>query len=365
MFKKQQITTMQFMFLIHGSQMGVGVLSLPKDLAIIAGTDGWIGILFGWLFASVLSILIIKSMDKYPNQGIVQVTKRYFGKWLSAVIILFFACYLSFFSFTLILQTVILIKTWVLPRTNPALLFLLLLVPTFIIAKGGVKVIGRYAELTFFFTFFIVMMVFIPVQVSDWIHLLPILKDGWGSIFESVKTTIFSFLGFEIIYFIYPFLLYKKNAIKAAIAANTLTMLIYVSTTIAAFAFYSPDAITIYYEPLLNLASNIRFRYIDRLDIIILPMYMFVISTTWIPYVLFTVTSVGDVFKQTDSKKYIILLLTIFFSAAALIEIDWDMADLLKRTVTKIGTVIYIFTVFLFFWSFIIRKVKSGGNYET
>lgn len=56
------ITLMQFILLIHGVQMGVGILTLPRELAEKAGTDGWIGIIISWFIATVASMIIIKIM---------------------------------------------------------------------------------------------------------------------------------------------------------------------------------------------------------------------------------------------------------------------------------------------------------------
>ena len=39
------ITLLQYIFLINGMQVATGILSLPRVLAEKAGTDGWIAIL--------------------------------------------------------------------------------------------------------------------------------------------------------------------------------------------------------------------------------------------------------------------------------------------------------------------------------
>ncbi len=95
-YTKNQITFMQYIFLIHGVQIGVGVLTLPRELAEKAGTDGWIAIIIGWLFSTVASLIIIQIMKKYPNGTILDLLTHYFGKWIGKSRLLFLFCILLF-----------------------------------------------------------------------------------------------------------------------------------------------------------------------------------------------------------------------------------------------------------------------------
>jgi spore germination protein (amino acid permease) len=363
---REKITTLQFIFLIHGAQIGVGILTLPRELGEIADTDGWIAILFGWAIAVLLSILIIKTMEKHPTKDVSDIVSLYFGKWIGKIIILFLASYLSFFAFTLMLETMMLTKVWVLPLSNISVLLFMILIPTYMIASGGVKILGRYAELTFFITAWIIFMLCVPVETKHWINLLPIIKEGWIPIFEGAKTTIFSFLGLEIILFIYPYLMRKEKAVMGVVVANSLTMLMYMSATIICFMFYGPDAIGVNYEPVLNLVSNIKFRYIERIDLILLPLYIFVVSTTWIPYVFFTTKSLGKLFGKRSMKLKIpiFILLIVYWMITLLVEIDWQKLNKMKVGVTNLGIVVFGFAILLFLYSKIVWRKKRDETLE-
>ncbi|WP_051870503.1 GerAB/ArcD/ProY family transporter [Brevibacillus laterosporus] len=62
------ISLMQYIFIIHGTQVGIGILTLPRELTEIAGTDGWISILFGGVCSVLTSILITSIMKKHPDK---------------------------------------------------------------------------------------------------------------------------------------------------------------------------------------------------------------------------------------------------------------------------------------------------------
>lgn len=66
-YATRQITVLQYIFFIHGAQVGIGILTIPRDVAEIAGTDGWIGIILGWLAAIMASLIIVNTMKRYRN----------------------------------------------------------------------------------------------------------------------------------------------------------------------------------------------------------------------------------------------------------------------------------------------------------
>ncbi|MEH7072318.1 GerAB/ArcD/ProY family transporter, partial [Priestia megaterium] len=48
---------MQYIFLIHGIQVGAGVLQLPRIMAEKVGMNGWIPLICGWLLSSAASLI--------------------------------------------------------------------------------------------------------------------------------------------------------------------------------------------------------------------------------------------------------------------------------------------------------------------
>jgi len=79
---KLNITYYQFVTIIFGVQIGIGMLSLPRVLAEKSGTSGWISILFGGLIATLLSMLYIKLSQKVPHENFSALMTIYLGKLL-------------------------------------------------------------------------------------------------------------------------------------------------------------------------------------------------------------------------------------------------------------------------------------------
>ena len=208
-YTQNQITFMQYIFLIHGVQVGVGLLTLPRELAEKAGTDGWISLIIGWLFSTLASLIIIQVMKNYPNGTIIDLLTHYFGKWFGKIAAFIFILYFAFLGSIIFVREGLFIQFWILPQTDMFILLLLLSIPSYLIVRNNITILGRYAELVFFMTTWMLFFYFTPLKEAHWLHLLPIIKEGWKPILTAAKTTIFSFLGFEIAFFLYPFL--QKN----------------------------------------------------------------------------------------------------------------------------------------------------------
>lgn len=310
-----EITLLQYILLIHGTQVGIGVLSMPRDVAEVAGTDGWISLILGWLFALLASILIINIMKRYPGYTIIDILPLFLGRWLGKAGIFIVAIYFALALFTVIANTVAIINVWILTQTPAYIVVILFGIPIYYIVRGGLRVIGRYSELIFYITLWMPLVLMTSFKDTHWLHLLPVLKEGIRPVLLATKTTILSFLGFELAFFLYPFLQKKQHATIGIVVANTLSLLVFLSVTLFSFAFFSPDEITQYKWPTLNLWKVIEYRFLERIDIIFLAFYSLILSTTTIPYMYFTVFTTSQLFGMQDHRMHLKIIVPLIVVA--------------------------------------------------
>ncbi|WP_419877773.1 GerAB/ArcD/ProY family transporter [Brevibacillus centrosporus] len=352
-----EITVMQYIFLIHGAQVGIGVLTLPRDLANIVGTDGWMSIILGWAVSVMVSLILTKAMSRYPEMTIIEILQLLLGKWLGKAVVFLIVLYCILASMTVFTYAVSLINNWLLPQTPAYIVVLLFIIPAHQVIQSGVRVLGRYSELVFYFTLWMPLVLLTMWRNMHWLHLLPVLREGWAPIFQGVPSTILSFVGFELSFFLYPFLQKKQYAALGIVTANTLSMLVYLSVTLFCFGFYSPDEITQFTWPTLGLWKIVEFRFLERVDILFLASYMFILSTTGLPYMLFTVFTTSQLLGKQDHRKhlYIFLFLIIVVSFIYMPSFS-DMQKLVKLW-GKVGLVVaYAFPVVLAAAVMFIRK---------
>nr|WP_304216245.1 endospore germination permease [Fredinandcohnia onubensis] len=307
----KQISIVQYILLIHGVQIGVGVLTLPRDLAEKAGTDGWIGIIIGWFIATITSLVIIQIMKKHPNGTILDLLTHYFGKWVGKVAGVILALYFGLLALYSFITEAMFIQAWVLPRISIFLLMILLSIPTYLLVRNNIQIIARYSVVIFYMTIWIIVLYSYSIKDGQILNLLPILKEGWHPVLKTVNITIVTYVGFDIAFYIYPFLQKKEKASIGVVIANTITMIAYLIITVVAFVIFSPDEITKFNEPTITVLKVIEFTFIERLEIVVFAFYIFVMSTKVLPLMFISVFSTSWVFGKKEHSKPLFWFLVI------------------------------------------------------
>ncbi|QDX95417.1 spore gernimation protein [Brevibacillus laterosporus] len=351
-YRNNEITLMQYILLIHGTQVGIGILTLPRELTEIAGTDGWISILLGWMLSICASLLITYIMKKHPQKTLFDLLPYYFGTWLGNFGNLLMILYGAFVTVTVLFTALFVINVWVLVETPNYMILALYLIPAYIIGHKGVRVLGRYSEIIFFLTLWIPILLLVPLQDAHPLHLLPVIKEGWLPIFHAVKTTIVSFLGFEMAFFFYPFLTCKQHATKGIVIANTLSLLVFLHITLITYLFYSPYESIQYQWPTLNLLKEIEFPFLERFEIIFLSSYMVVLSTTWLPYTFITVFGSSTLLKkEAHYQQHLLVFLVLLLITGFFFQPSYTQIAQLAKAWGAAGSIIaYVLPVVLWLY---------------
>ena len=302
-------------------------------------------------------------MKKYPNGTILDLITHYFGKWIGKIAALVFGLYFAFLASIIFIRECLFIQFWILPQTGMFILMLLLSIPTYLIVRNNIKVVARYSQLVFFMTIWMIFFYFPPLKEAHWLHLLPVVKEGWIPIFSAVKVTIFSFIGFEIAFFLYPSLQEKQKASAGFVIANTLTLLILLTITIVTFTFFSPDEITQFKEPSLNVLKTVEFKFLERVEIVFLSFYIFVISRTVLPLMYSTVYCVSQLFGAKSHSKFVSWYLLLNLVYTMFTTQSFDRNDQLSTLVQPISVIlVYAFPFCLLIYVSIHDRVKRRAN---
>lgn len=352
-----EITFMQFIFIVHGAQVATGIFSLPMDLAIKAGTDGWISLLIGYVISMIACIIIVLAFKKYPTDTLPDLLNRLFGKVIGKILIIPVIAYFVLFVYTVLTFTMLFVKHWFLPLTPDYRIMILLIVPGYFVARSGLRVLGRYNELVFFLMLWMPLILMVPLKESHWIHMLPVIKEGWGPIFDGVQTTIYSFQGFECLFFIYPFLQKKELAVRGVIIANSLTLIVYLGITLLCFTYFSPDDITSYNQPLLSFLKVVEFRFLERFDMIFLALYLFIISTAWLTHMFGAVFSTGKLFGKEAPPLYAAVFFLLIITLIIAVHPSWNQAQQWQKNISETGLwFAYVFPFFLYLYVLLYKR---------
>ncbi|MFC4810273.1 GerAB/ArcD/ProY family transporter [Paenibacillus sp. GCM10023250] len=249
----------------------------------------------------------------------------------------FFGVYATIYAYLILDRMALLVQSWIMQQTPTYVLILLFFVPAYMIVKGGVRVMGRYAEIIVYSSLWMLLLLGVLMREGNWLHLLPVLKEGWLPVLHTVPTTILAFLGFEIVYFVYPNLEKKQYAPLGVLIANTYTLLIYLIVTLVCFLVYSPDEITQFNQPVISIFKTLETRYVERFDIIMLTWYLLIISKTWIPSLYMAMYCMKTLFVFGKPQTYVALLLAGMFLATWISDPDWRASTSMLEWLGSIG----------------------------
>lgn len=355
-----EISLMQFIFLIHGAQLGVGMFQIPLNLAKTAGTDGWITLLICWIISTTVGLLVIQVMKKNPDKALPALMKHYFGKWIGSIITILFIIFFTFTASTEILRTMLFVKGWLLPQTPDYVIMVMFAIPGYWISSGGVRSLSRFVELVFYLSLWMPFFYLYQLKEGNWLHLLPLFKEGVEPVMLAIEQCSYSFFGSELAFVFYPMLKKKQLANVGMIAANTLTLMAYLLATLVCFIFFSPDEILRFNEPALSVLKTIEFHFIERLEIILLAFYLLVVYKTWMSFVWSAAFCTSQLWGHLDYRKYLFLFLSLIVIYTFVFNHEFSLNDEWQKWLGKISLLLsYAFPVCLYAYGLAYDRFRS------
>lgn len=229
---KNDITSKQFFVFIVTSQIGTGIITLPNQLAEKVGHDGWIATLIGGIICSLLILVQLLLLKRYEDKSIIEINKKLYGKTIGQIFNLFLVIYLFCGSSIILRRMGDIISAEVLRVTPSLIAGFFTMIPSLYLLYYGLTPICRVANEVFFIIAITILMYIISLGNIDFMTLLPIGEIGIMPILKTIDITIYTYIGFELIVFIYPCIKDKENAIKYGELA-VLSVTIFFTVTVA------------------------------------------------------------------------------------------------------------------------------------
>ncbi|MDF2683289.1 MAG: hypothetical protein K0R47_4479 [Brevibacillus sp.] len=353
---KDRLTTPQITVQMFAAMVGVGILTLPETVGTKAGVDSWI-VIFIAGFLSMVAVSIMAYLgNRFPGQSIIHYAPLLIGRFLGSVVLLAFLIYFLFFVGTVVRISADVTKLFLLDLTPVEVIIIGMLSISTYLVLHGVNAIARFNEFIQPLALFLLLLVLTQtLRDTDLGRILPVLGDGIQPLIRSLPTTFFSFLGFEILLFIQPFMEQPRTAQRAALLAIGTTMLLYAVVTILSIAVLGKTEVTLVEYPTLTIIKNIEVpgAFIERLDSIMMMV--------WIPFSVTTVVMfhycasliLAQMLRLQEHRVIALLIIPVVFLIAVLprniLEVDkWSQyASLLGASLIS---VVPIWLVIVYKW---------------
>jgi spore germination protein (amino acid permease) len=248
------------------------------------------------------------------------------------------ALYFAYYVYVAFVRIVLYIKVWLLPQTPDIAIVILLVIPTWLIARNGLRVQGRYAELVVFALCWMPFVYMYVLKEAHPLHLLPLFKEGWTQHLSAVQESIFDYIGYEMAFIFYPFLKKKHLAAVGVLAANTLSMLVYLLVTFTCLMIFSPDEIKLFNEPSISALKIVVFPFLERFEVLFLALYILLASITWISTLYCAVFCTSWLAGKKDHSRHLFAVLLLLVALYVFYAPTFNQNDKMISQVVWAGT---------------------------
>jgi spore germination protein (amino acid permease) len=356
-----EISSGQVFIFIISAQISFGILRLAASLSKDVGHDGWISVLLAGLFVCVLIYLMILLLKRFKNLSILEINTFIFGKYIGALLNYLVIGYLLFTTSLSLRMFSDVIKLSALRNTPAVILTSFILIPTVYLSWYGLKYICRFSSIKPVLIVIVLMYYLLLSKYFRLTFLQPVGAAGMMKIIKGSYIPYVSYVGFEIVTIVYPYIKDKNSSMKYAVYGNLTTMLFYIITVVFLTGFFGEEMLKQLQYPIFSLARAFRAPVLERLDLFFIALWFPLMGTLVQLYYFCSYQCIKKLLNIENNKnKCMILISVVTVSVIALSRVPKDMIQVYKlfEILSYMGTA-YICHIII---CYIITFFKKPGG---
>ncbi|MGM0829034.1 MAG: GerAB/ArcD/ProY family transporter [Bacillota bacterium] len=356
---RHQVSPYLVFFIIYNSQVGVGILSFQRTIAEKAGYDAWISVLAAGCLVQAFIWVMFKLLGK-ADGDIIDVHTAAFGKFLGRFLSFFIIIYYGLASISVLLAFIEIIQVWMFPALPSWVISTLILMLVYYCISGGFRVVVGLSFLSFIFPqVWIMVLYFFPLKIAHFSNLLPMMNHSLMDMLDSIKSSVYTIAGTEVLLMFYPFIRNPDKSKKFAHLGVLFTTVLYTISCIVSFTYYSEDQLQTTIWPELSITKIIKFSYLERFEYLYISMYS-VIVTALISLLLWcSCRGLKKIFNM--KQKYALLILSLVSVLICQLSNE-TVKEIIDTSVTQMNLYIfYIYIPLLLLYFTLLKRGNQSG----
>ncbi|WP_093216609.1 GerAB/ArcD/ProY family transporter [Sediminibacillus albus] len=342
-----RIKAFYLFFIITSLQTGSGIMGVPRYIFMEAKQDAWISVLIaGGLIHLVVAVMLV-ILNKYENADILGIQMDIFGKWIGKLLGTGYIIYFFFVLVSVLVDYIQVIQIFVFPRVSPWLLSLMLILLIIYAVSGGLRVAVGVTFLFFFFSLWLLIFLYKPISLMDFEHFQPVLQASPAELLRGARKTVYSYIGLEILFFIYPFIDNKRKAKQSAHLGVLLTTFLILLVTVICIGYFSGRELVEQIWPVLVLFKIVEYAIIGRFDVLVVTEWMMVILPNIIFLTWMITYSMKRLYKVPQRKALYAVGATAFVGAG-LVKNEVVILNYIDRVATAGFWIAFVYPMLLF-----------------
>lgn len=314
-----KISENQTTILLLTTIVGAGILSLPTQVANTAGPDSLLAVLLGGLLALFFSRIIASIASKYPTETFVEYSSKLLTKPISIIISIIIILYFIIFSSVDLRIFGEVSKAYLLNNTPIEIIMITLLFTCGYIVRYGIEPIARMSEIMFPIMIIPLLIVLLPLLTDiDLSNFLPILRTNPLRFLKGVYSTMFSYVGFEILYIIFPYINIGNRFKKDINISFIFIIFLYIYITFFTIGIFGYKETKEQIWPLLTVMKSINFPgfFLENFESLIMAIWTFAVYTSIASFYYVAVLSLSKLLKAREHSYLVLPLIPIIYFLA-------------------------------------------------
>ena len=363
MDRKNKISSEQIKCLIVAIIIGVGILSLPSDMATILDNDGWVGILLGGLITIPFIIMIDKIFKLYPNKNFFQLGKEI----MHPIIFKFILTIILFYNILLLSLSVRIfsdvIKTYLLETTPLEIIIITMLLAVSYIARSQIETIARMAVMIYpIILGFIIFLIIINIPNLDISNIYPIFNMNYKLLPKGILTALFSYAGYEFIILVLPLVEDSRETLKSSLKGISLVIGIYLIVFFITLSQYGVHQLKREIWPTIAIVKEVDLPgyFLENLDGIVMAIWVMVVYGTLGPFLHSAGVILSDILNTREHESLIFPIIPIIYILAVYPENLVQVENILGKVFNYLSLItIFIIPAILFILAIIKKRRES------
>lgn len=362
--KQEYISPIQSGVLVSSAIIGSVVVTLPRIATQAAQHSGVLSVFIAGIISLGLTVIASYLGRRFYNQTIIEysvtIVGKIPGKLMGALIIIYSimsaGTALRVFADTL--------KVFMLPKTPVEFIMITMLIVVIYTIYKGIGVIAKISE-SFLPLVVIALLLVIALNFQDFEirNLRPLISKGLTTTlieaFEATPKVITAFLGFEIVFFIIPFMQDPDKITPYAAGGVLLPTIIYTALTAMCIGVFGIELTKRVLYPTISLARVIEFpgSFAERFDILVSVLWILGVFTSI--NLLFYMASFGitRIVGLKNFRPFIFILVPFIYLVAILPQNIYQIFFLIQIA-GYAGILVTLFPVLLL----LISKITGKGE---
>lgn len=343
--------------MIVSMQIGVGILSYQRILSSFTAQDAWISVLISGIPLHIILWMIYKIAETVNGDIVtahLYVAGNTGGKFLSSIFIVYY-----FMHSLSVLRTFIeVIQVWMFPDMSVFWFTVAFMLLCIYIVYGGFRTVVGIAFFGAVLPSYLFLTFGYNIKFAEFQHLLPIWDHSIKDLLLGAYYMTFSFIGFEIVLFFYPFIKEPQKSKKWAHLALLTTTFVYTLLMIIAIVFFSEEQLQKSIWPTLTMWKVVQLPFVERFEYIGIANWNLVI----LPNICISLWVASRLLRRIFNirQKKGILILAFFQVVVINFFNTREIVGHLNEYTGKAGFIFnFIYFPFLFIWVMIVKKVKK------